>query len=239
MEQLIQPKSWFHDLELLCRHLERFMVSIAPHPLTTRQGEKRVTLHGLTWQSYWQILHALPQTRTAQLAYDQGTLEITMPLEDHEYASELIGLFIRILVAAMGFKLKSIRSTTLNRPDLGRGAEPDNAYYIQNQPQVAGRNIDLAQDPPPDLVLEVDITHTDIDKNRLYASMGVPELWRYHAQEWRIYELHGQTYTEVDRSPTFAWVDKDDLYCFLEQAQLDEIEAEKAFRALAQERSKQ
>jgi len=33
--------------------------------------------------------------------------------------------------------------------------------------------------PPPDLVVEVAITHTDIDKRSLYAAMGVPEFWRY------------------------------------------------------------
>lgn len=205
---------------------------------TASAGEKRVTLHNLTWQSYQQILQALPQTRAAHLTYDRGTLEITMPLEDHEYASELIGLFIRILVGEMGLKLKSLRSTTLGRADLERGAEPDNAYYIQNQPRVAGRKINLAIDPPPDLVLEVDITHSDVDKNQLYAALGVPEFWRYNGQEWRIYQLQDGEYIEVEQSPTFQWVQKTDLYTFLAQAQQDEIAAEKAFRARCQEKAK-
>jgi Uma2 family endonuclease len=134
-----------------------------------------------------------------------------MPLETHEYSSELIGLFIRILVLEMGLKLKSMRSTTINRPDLERGAEPDCAYYIQNQPKVAGKIVDFSQDPPPDLVVEVDITHTDIDKNRLYASMGVPEFWRYNGQELKIYTLQEATYVECDRSPTFPWMQKEYL----------------------------
>lgn len=198
-------------------------------------GEKRVSVSGLTWAAYQQILHALPEGRSAHLTYDHGTLEITMPLEEHEYASELIGLFIRILVGVMGLKLKSLRSTTLERPDLDRSAEPDNAYYIQHQAQVAGRKVDLSQDPPPDLVVEVDITHTDIAKDRLYASMGVPEFWRYNGQVWRIFQLQGEAYQECDRSPTFDWVNKEDLYQFLEQAQQDEIAAEQNFRAFAHE----
>jgi Uma2 family endonuclease len=199
-------------------------------------GEKRVTLQGLNWQSYQQILYALPSSRAVQLTYDRGTLEIAMPLEEHEFASELIGLFIRILVGEQGLKLKSIRSTTLDREDLDRGAEPDNAYYIQNQPQVAGRNVDLATDPPPDLVVEVDISHPDIDKNQLYAAMGVPQLWRYNGQEWRIYQLQATNYSEVEHSPTFSWVEKADLYRFLAQAQQDEIAAEIAFRTLVREK---
>ncbi len=202
-------------------------------------GEKRVSVSGLNWVAYQQILHALPEGRSTRLTYDHGTLEITMPLEEHEYASELIGLFIRILVGVMGLKLKSLRSTTLERPDLDRSAEPDNAYYIQHQAQVAGRKIDLSQDPPPDLVVEVDITHTDIAKDRLYASMGVPEFWRYNGQVWRIFQLQDEAYQECDRSPTFNWVTKEDLYHFLEQAQQDEIAAEQNFRALVQQKLQQ
>ncbi len=205
------------------------MVSPPPAPPILR-GEQRVALRGLTWHQYQQICHALPQGRATHLTYLEGTLEIVMPLEDHEYASELIGLFIRILAVEMGLRLKSLRSTTLNRPDLDRGAEPDNAYYIQHQPQVAGRPIDLRQDPPPDLVVEIDITHTDIDKNCLYAQLGVPELWRYNGHSWQIYHLQGETYQSVPYSPTFPWVPKSRLYQFLAEAQQDEVAAEIAFR---------
>lgn len=210
------------------------MVAIAPLDSTQTIGEKRVTLRGLTWQAYQQILQALPQSRAARLTYDHGVLEIAMPLEEHEYASELIGLFIRVLVGEMGLKLKSLRSTTLDREDLDRGSEPDCAYYIQNQPRVAGRKVDLAIDPPPDLVVEVDITHTDIDKNRLYAAMGVPELWRYNGRDWRIFQLQDGEYQECDRSPTFDWVEKEYLYQFLAQAQQDEIAAERTWRQFVQ-----
>ncbi|MEN9231442.1 MAG: hypothetical protein Q6L68_11085 [Thermostichus sp. DG02_5_bins_236] len=79
------------------------MVAIAPFPPSQLIGEKRVTLHGLTWQSYQQILQALPESRGAHLTYDRGSLETVMPSEDHEHASELIGLFVRILVGEMGF----------------------------------------------------------------------------------------------------------------------------------------
>jgi Uma2 family endonuclease len=211
------------------------MITIVPSVkksfLESKIEEKRVILNNLTWESYQQILHALPQNRTSHLTYDRGILEITMPLETHEWASELIGLFIRILAVEMGLKLKSMRSTTINRQDLDRGAEPDCAYYIQNQSKVAGKTIDFTQDPPPDLVVEVDITHSDIDKNRLYASMGVPEFWRYNGQELKIYKLEQNIYLECDRSPTFDWIDKEYLYRFLEDARADEVEAEVRFRA--------
>jgi len=197
-------------------------------------GEKRVTLAGISWGGYQQILQALPETRGARLIYDGGFLEITMPSEFHESSSEWIGIFVRVLVGEMGLKLKSLRSTTLNREDLNRGAEPDCAYYIQNQSQVAGRNVDLTCDPPPDLVVEVDITHSDIDKNRLYGAMGIPELWRYDGQTWRIFRLQGTAYEECDRSPTFPWVEKEELYRFLVAARVSESAAERTWRQRVQ-----
>ncbi|NJK60997.1 MAG: Uma2 family endonuclease [Oscillatoriales cyanobacterium SM2_1_8] len=210
------------------------MVAAAPVK-TPPLGEKRVTLSGISWGGYQQILRALPDTRGARLIYDRGLLEITMPAEFHEFASDLIALFVRILVVEMGMDLKTMGSTTLDREDLNRGAEPDCAYYIQNQPRVVGRTVDLRTDPPPDLVVEVDISHSDIDKNRLYAAMGVPEFWRYNGEIWRIFALREGEYQECDRSPTFPWVAKEELYRFLAAARMGESGAELAWRQRVQD----
>ena len=212
------------------------MVIAAPEPKTELQqpiiGERRVALHGVSWESYLQILNALPQTRNSRLTYDDGVLEITMPLEDHEFSGRLIECFIRTIVEVLGMRIKTMGSTTMNYAFLKKGAEPDNAYYIQSQPLVKGRNVDFAQDPPPDLVVEVDITHTDIQKNQFYARIGVPEFWRFNGKVWRIYQLQEGVYVEVEESPTFPQVPKDYLYSFLAQAREDEIEAVKQLRSL-------
>jgi Uma2 family endonuclease len=194
-------------------------------------GEKRITLRNLDWQAYQQLRSILEERNRVRLTYDRGILEITMPLEDHERSAELISLFVRLLVLEMGLKLKSMGSTTLEREDLDRGAEPDKGFYIQNYAKVAGRTVDLANDPPPDLIVEVDITNTDLNKNAFYASLGVPEFWRFNGEQWRIYQLQEQGYVECDRSPTFSIIEKTDLYRFLEAAQQDEVSAELEFRA--------
>ncbi|MCU7242057.1 MAG: Uma2 family endonuclease [Microcystis aeruginosa WS75] len=208
------------------------MVTV-PLELNTSEirAERRVTFYHLNWLSYQQILQALGENNRAHLFYDRGTLEITMPLEEHEFYRELIGLSIRILVSELGLKIKSMGSTTLAREDLERGAEPDNAYYIQNQAKVLGKRINLTEDPPPDLVVEVDITHTDINKLALYARLGVPELWRFNGQIWRIYRLDKGVYQEGEFSPTFPLVPKTKLYEFLATAKEDEVRAEKNLRA--------
>lgn len=201
-------------------------------------GERRVLLHGVTWEGYLQILAALPQSRGSRLTYDEGLLEITMPLEDHEFSGRLIERFIITLVELLDLDLKTMGSTTINDPRLQKGAEPDNAYYIQNALVVEGRNVDFAQDPPPDLVVEVDITHTDIQKNRFYSRLGVPELWRFDGQVLRIYQLQDEDYVEVDSSPTFPLIPKDWLYEFLAIAKRNERIAVKELRSRFQANSR-
>ncbi|MGK7889483.1 MAG: Uma2 family endonuclease [Leptolyngbyaceae cyanobacterium] len=222
------------------------MVNIAPlvaQPVPQPIGEQRMVFGGLNWQRYQILRQALSRDRAAlpmangrlRFTYLCGTLEVTMPLEIHEFSARFIEKIIWILVVELGMKVKTMGSTTLDRELLDRSAEPDNAYYIQNQPLVAGRDVDLDYDPPPDLVVEVDITHTDIDQFQLYAAMGVPEFWRYNGEVWRIYVLQGgegqsREYQEVDVSPTFPLVPKIKLYEFLAMARQDEVEAELALR---------
>jgi Uma2 family endonuclease len=201
-------------------------------------GEQRVVLRGLSWDAYLQILEALPQTRAARLTYDDGTLEITVPLEIHEFSRCLIERFVIALIELMGLRVKTMGSTTMNYPGRKKGAEPDNAYYIQNQPLVKGRKVDFSQDPPPDLVVEVDITHTDIDKDRFYANLGVLEFWRFDGKILRILQLRAGEYMEVEVSPLFPLVPKEWLYRFLEEAQEDEIEAVQLLRSWWQELAK-
>lgn len=215
------------------------MVIAAPELKSELQpvGEQRVVLRGLSWDAYLQILNALPQSRGSRLTYDDGVLEITVPLELHEFSGRLIECFVRAMVELTGQKIKTMGSTTMNYPNLKKGAEPDNAYYIQNQSLVKGRNVDFSQDPPPDLVVEVDITHTDIAKNQFYASLGVPEFWRFNGKVWRIYQLQESVYVEVAVSPTFPQVPKERLYTFLEEAKEDEIEAVQSLRLWWSEQS--
>ncbi|MBE9031885.1 Uma2 family endonuclease [filamentous cyanobacterium LEGE 11480] len=210
------------------------MVVAPPEPKPDLQrpvGEQRVVLQDVTWGGYLQILGALPPRRGSRLTYDDGVLEITVPLEEHEFSANNIAYFLLTLVELMGLKLKSMGSTTMNYPGLQKGAEPDKAFYIQNQARVAGRNVDFSQDPPPDLVVEVDITHTDILKNQFYARLGVPEFWRFDGKVLRIYQLQDAVYVEVERSPTFPLVPKEWLYQFLDRARLDEIAAVQELRS--------
>ncbi|MCB1190594.1 MAG: Uma2 family endonuclease [Leptospiraceae bacterium] len=199
-------------------------------------AEERKILYNITWKRYEKIVLDLGDNRATRITYDSGTLEITMPPEEHERYAELIGIFIRNLIFELGLKIKTMGSTTLSYSELEKSAEPDKCYYIQNQPKVARKKVSLKTDPPPDIVVEVDITHTNMDKPRIYSAMGVPELWRYNGEILRIYQLRNGKYIEVENSPTFPiWVKKNKLYEFIEACGIDEMEAERNLRRWLQE----
>ncbi|MGF1524631.1 MAG: hypothetical protein ACFBSF_20085 [Leptolyngbyaceae cyanobacterium] len=74
-------------------------------------------------------------------------------------------------------------------------------------------------------------------KNRFYASLGVPEFWRFDGKVWRIYALQNEIYVEVEVSSIFFSVPKERLYTFLVQAKEDEIGAVQLLRAWWQQRA--
>ncbi|GAB4382687.1 MAG: hypothetical protein Kow00121_43320 [Elainellaceae cyanobacterium] len=82
--------------------------------------------------------------------------------------------------------------------------EADNCFYFQNEARVRGRlDINLTQDPPPDLALEIDVTSKSLERFPIYARLGIPELWCYDAGTLTIYHLQSGHYDEVERSTIF------------------------------------
>lgn len=179
---------------------------------------QRVTLYGISWQTYTRILAELGDHRASRLAYTQGVLEITMPSDRHETYKKLLERMIETLTEELHLPVKSFGATTLNRADLEHGAEPDSCYYIQHVHQIAGRQVDLATDPPPDLVLEIDISSPSSRRMDIYGHLGVPEIWRYTGGQVRIYRLQDGEYVPCDLSPAFPLVSTTVVNQFLQQA---------------------
>jgi Uma2 family endonuclease len=170
------------------------------------EGEIRELRHNVSWEEFENILAEMGDNRAARLAYDQGTLEITMPSKKHEYYKEIIGDLIKYLAdELLEIECEPLGSTLWKRKGFLKGAEPDNCFYIQSLPAVRGKllEIDLFKDPPPDLILEVDLTSPSVDKLLFYARLGVPEVWRYDKKVLRIYQLKVGKYNETETSLTF------------------------------------
>jgi Uma2 family endonuclease len=127
------------------------------------------------------------------------------PLMPHEHNKRLIEKLIDTLVEELNLNVKSTGSLTCKREDLARSVEPDSSFYIQNEPIMRNKtSLDLTQDPPPDLVIEVDYASSSIDKLPIYLALGVPEVWRYDEPVMQIYSLADGKYIPGSSSPTFA-----------------------------------
>ena len=179
---------------------------------------RRVELPNVSWQTYQALLNDLGDQRSSRLAYDQGILEIIMLSDRHESRTQISERFVTALTEELGLPAKGFRSTTLNRKDLSRGAEPDSCYYIQNVKHIKGRTLDLAVDPPPDLVIKVDVTSSSDRRLQIYQQLGVPEVWRQVETTVIIYQLQAGEYVACDRSPTFSIVTAETINQFLQRA---------------------
>ena len=113
---------------------------------------------------------------------------------------------VDILTEELDPRVKGFASVTLNREDLEHGAEPDSCYYIQNSDRIQGRQVDLATDPPPDLVIKVDINSSSNHRFNIYQQLGVPEIWRYASETLTIYQRQQGEYIACEKSLTFPIV---------------------------------
>jgi Uma2 family endonuclease len=178
--------------------------NLAAEPLPI--GE-RFTLHDVSWSFYEAFLREMGD-RPIRTTYDDGSLEMMAPLAEHEHSKRLIGRLIETLTFLRKVPIASCGSTTLRREDLRQGLEPDECYYIQNEPAVRNKkNLSLDEDPPPDLVVEVDITHQALNRKKIYAAMGVPEVWRFDGGSLHCLHLQGGgTYASQFHSRAFPWL---------------------------------
>lgn len=199
---------------------------------TATPAETRVLLENISWQTFKTMLVEMGSERASRICFHQGNIEIMTPQKPHENANRLIEVFVGVLCEEFGLEVNRVGSLTLTRDDLEHGAEPDSSYYIQNELLVRGKeNIDLAFDPPPDLVLEVEYSRPKIDKLKLYAAMGIPEFWRYNGTKLRIYILTNGQYSETQISPTFAPIQIIEIPRFIQESKkIGQIAATRAFR---------
>jgi Uma2 family endonuclease len=164
----------------------------------------RVLLYNISWEQFENLLKDLGEHRAARVAYDNGTLEIMTPLPEHEYYKEVISDLTKDIAQELERDYESFGSTTWKREIRMAGLEPDNCFYFQNVDAVRGRlDVNLTQDPPPDLALEIDVTSKSLNRFPIYARLGVPELWCYDSGELKIYHLQASEYIEAEISLVF------------------------------------
>jgi Uma2 family endonuclease len=149
--------------------------------------------------------------------YDRGEFEIMYPSFEHDNAADILGRFVVTLTEEFQLPIQHGGSVTLRLRRFRRGLEPDRCYWIAHEPQVRGlRQLDLRIHPPPDLAIEVDVSRRSLNRMRVYARLGVPEVWRFDdpALEFLVLQPNGK-YAQAAHSLSFPQVSPTDLLRFV------------------------
>jgi Uma2 family endonuclease len=175
-----------------------------------------VLLRGVSWAFYESLLREIGEQRL-YVTYDRGNLEIMAPSPYHERYKTLIGRLIETLTLELNIPIVSGGSTTFKREDLDRGFEPDECYYIQHEREVREKfELDLLRDPPPDLAIEMDYTHHELDRESIYAAFRVPEIWRFDLRTLEVLSLQPDgRYAITGRSLAFPFLPMEKVEQFL------------------------
>ncbi len=151
--------------------------------------------HGLSWHDYENLLRAVGDAPGRHISFDDGTLQIMTLSFKHEKYVRLIERIVDRLSARLRIKVLSYGSATMKKEREQKGAEPDACFYVQNASLVGTKDeLDFSTDPPPDVVVEIDLHHDSISKFPIYAALGVPEFWRYDGSILTIYHLREGRY---------------------------------------------
>ncbi len=184
-----------------------------------RTRGKCLQLSCVDWQTYTRLLRLFAERRDVRLTYDRGELEIMTPSLEHDNPVWFLGMLIFALADELGLPLRGGGSTTMRRRLKKRGIEADACFWIANAPRMAGRRrLNLRRDPPPDLGIEVEVTHGSLDRLGIYAALMVPEVWWVKDDRLTIYVLRDDGEFRVSTtSRSFPIVTSADLLPFLHQ----------------------
>ncbi len=153
----------------------------------------------------------------------EGSVTLVSPGMPHEVAGERLSLLHLAICLELRIRYAPLKSTTWKLP-LGLGDtayEADAAYYVQSQ----GR---AEPDQPPDLAVEVVVSHPATKALRAAAVLKIPELWALdiprHRLTFHVLTTRGPskgTYRTATRSRAFPFLSPADVL-----GRLDDPEAE-------------
>lgn len=193
-------------------------------PATPVEGSQLV-LHHISWETYEKLLEIFAEHPKLRMTYYKGSLELMTPLSDHERYSWTLGRLLVVLSEELGLEIMGLKSTTWRSKHKAVGKEADECFYIQNEASMRSKlKIDLKNDPPPDLAIEIDTTNSSIDKMAVYAELRVPEVWRF--EDGIIINILSETgYVDSETSLAFGSFPVKELARFM---QLDSQKGENA-----------
>jgi Uma2 family endonuclease len=146
----------------------------------TVEEEQRLVLSAVPWQQYEAVLRAFPEQAGLRITYISGRLTLLSPTRRHDWYENALGRLVEAVASGFGIEWEASGHSTYRREDVDAGVEGDKTYYFgANAETMRGPvEVDLSTQPPPDLAIEVEVTHRADDSVSVWGRLGVPEVWR-------------------------------------------------------------
>ena len=165
-----------------------------------------ITLQGISWREYENLSETIGEASWCKLSYLDGVLELMSPGLPHEELSENTGEIIKEYCFQKNIKCFAIRSTTLENKKGKKGKQADASYAFHRKSKI------------PDIAVEINITSGSIEDLKIYADIGVPEVWIYSSKEQKIrfFFLEKDEYKEISNSTKLELINSDTVNRILE-----------------------
>ena len=163
--------------------------------------DSSLVLRHVPWDEYEALLDAVGEAKHLRISYDDGNLQIMTLSSEHENYQSTIDHLVVLVIFRRRLKIRCFGSATIKAEGKGKGAEPDLCYYVQSAAEIGNKiRLDFGSDPPPDIVVEVDLLHDSMSKFPIFAKFGIPEIWRYNGEAVTMYSLEQGRYVEIAAS---------------------------------------
>lgn len=185
-----------------------------------------------TWQDYCALRDSRGDGSIPRIKYQHGEIILMSPLPRHGREANILADIVKALLDRDARNYEAFTPITMEVPEAG-GIEPDYCFYINHWQAAVGKNrMNWQLDPPPDLVIEIDVsTYTAAED---YLPYRVPEVWLFKKGTLKIYALTEDTYQQQSQSQYFPDADLPTLTMQVFQ-KASEQGTGSALRALRQE----
>ena len=179
-------------------------------------GERHFVLHGIAYDGYVAINDAIGEGRRVRVIYVDRRLTLLTASRRHEWFARRLAELVKAVASSTGIRWEDAGSSTYRRREKEVGVEGDETFYFGAHAELmrGAVNVDLSSQPPPDLAIEVEVSHPADDAMLVYGHLGVPEVWRLDVEEWTFTFCLRQdngSYRESDRGSALPWLEAADI----------------------------
>ncbi len=144
-------------------------------------GDQCIVLRGVSWHQYVSIDDAVVDPPNLRMIYCDGRLTLLTESRKHGWYGERLGQLVVALAEGLKIPWEDAATSTYRKKTKRGGVQGDKTFYLADHAILmrGSKNIDLKTQPPPDLAIEVEVSHSADDAVVVWGRLGVPEVWRF------------------------------------------------------------